>query len=59
MKNMLWLAVVAIALVASGCKEEGAVEKAGKEIDKAAENAADASKDAADKTRDAIKDATK
>ena len=59
MKNMFWLALVAVALIGAGCKEEGAAEKAGKELDKAAQNATDASKDAANKTGDAIKNATK
>jgi hypothetical protein len=59
MKNMFWLALVAVALIGAGCKEEGSAEKAGKELDKAADKAVDASKDAANKTGDAIKDATK
>jgi hypothetical protein len=59
MKNMFWLALVAAALISTGCKEEGAAEKAGKELDKATEKTADATKDAANKTGDAIKNATK
>jgi hypothetical protein len=55
MKHILWLAIVAVALIGAGCKEEGPAEKAGKELDKAGE----ATKDAANKTGDAIKDATK
>ena len=59
MKNMFWLALVAVALISTGCKEEGSAEQAGKELDKQAEKAADATKDAANKTGDAIKNATK
>jgi len=55
MKNMFWLALIAAAVIVTGCKEEGAGEKAGKELDKAAEKASDASKDAGD----ALKKATK
>ena len=55
MKNMFWLALVAVALIGAGCKEEGPGEAAGKELDKAAE----ASKDAANKAADSVKDATK
>lgn len=58
MKNMLWLAVIAVALIGTGCKEEGPMENAGEKIDNAAEKTAEATKKAAEKTGDAIKDAT-
>lgn len=51
------IALMAIALTAgvSGCKKEGPVEKAGKQIDKAMEKAGDQIEKAGDKVKDAVK----
>ena len=55
LRNLMLLgAVMACGLGVAGCKEEGALEKAGKEADKAMEKTADAAQDAADKVKEAV-----
>jgi hypothetical protein len=51
--SALVLGVLAAGL--SGCKKEGPMEKAGKEIDKAADKAGDKIEKAGDKIKDAVK----
>ena len=53
------VAILALGVVATGCKEKTPMEKAGDDMKKAAESTADAAKDAAQKTADAAKDAAK
>ena len=43
-----------LALGVAGCKEEGALEKAGKEADKAMEKTSDAAKDAVNKAKEEL-----
>lgn len=49
----LVLGILAAGL--SGCKKEGPMERAGKEIDKGADKAGDKIKKAGDKIKDAVK----
>lgn len=55
LRNWMFLGLVsACGLGVAGCKEEGTLEKAGKEADKAMEKTADAAKDAAEKVKEAV-----
>lgn len=54
MTKHVWLGIalaLMIAVGSSGCREEGAAEKLGRQLDEAAENAGEAIEDAADETR--------
>lgn len=56
--NRIIIAAAALGILAagvSGCKKEGPLEKAGKEIDKAAEKTGDKIEKAGDKIKDAVK----
>jgi hypothetical protein len=55
-RKIVGLCVLALSLsLLSGCGEEGAGEKAGKDIDKAAKEASDSLKKAGEKAKDAMK----
>ena len=51
--------VIVLMVGLSGCKKEGPVEKAGKEIDKTIEKAGEQIEKAGEKVQDVVKDAKK
>jgi hypothetical protein len=60
MKKVIQITIAALMMIVLmvgpfGCKREGPVEKAGKEIDKTIEKAGDQIEKAGDKVKDAVK----
>ncbi len=57
MRSIALPILAALALSIVGCRNEGAAERAGREIDEAVEDAGDAVEEAADDVKDAAEEA--